>query len=75
MIDNLSIEDTTQYRYVNSCYIISVIHLSVKHIVTLCASYKLYVSLQSAQLSQIITPIGHDIVEESIYAGLFFVQN
>ena len=48
---NMSIEDTMHYRYVNHSFIIPVMQISGKHLVALCASYKLYVCLQFAQPS------------------------
>ena len=45
----MSIEDTMHYRYVNYSFIIPVMHISVKHVLALCASYKLYVCPHSTQ--------------------------
>ena len=60
--DNMSIAGTMHYWYVNHSFIIPVMHISVKHLVALCASYKLYFCLQFAQPSDFLTLIGHDIV-------------
>ena len=45
----MSIEDTMHYRYVNYSFIIPVMHISVKHVLALCASYNLYVCPRSTQ--------------------------
>ena len=59
--DNMSIEDTMHYRYVNYSFIIPVMYISVKHVVALCASYKLYACPHSSQPTEFLTPIGYDI--------------
>ena len=57
----MSIEDTMHYRYVNYSFIIPVMYISVKHVVALFASYKLYACPHSSQPAEFLTPIGYDI--------------